>query len=372
MKIPATILAAFALAASAAANDDFVLDPHDDDRLANLRGKWRFSVGDDIRWAAPSFDDRSWTQINAPEEWESEGYRSYNGFAWYRKSFKLPDDADTTQTYLHLGTIDDVDEVYLNGQLIGSSGQFPPDFRTAYSHSRSYLVPPKLLKPGQQNLVAVRVYDEGGKGGIDSGMLGLYAAALPILQVELSGSWLFRQGDDAAWAATQLDESDFQSIHAPATWESQGFPDYDGFAWYRKSFDFDPALIPPPPAATASSDLERSAQPDTSATMVLLLGRIDDFDEVFLNGVKIGGTGELNPPNDDRGNELYNQSRGYYFPAYLLRERNTIAVRVYDRWGVGGIYAGPLGIVSQADYIAYWENKRKSQSVLKDIRRLFY
>jgi hypothetical protein len=76
-----------------------------------------------------------------------------------------------TQFLLQLGRVDDVDEAYLNGIRIGGMGKFPPDPETAYSLRRAYPVPPGLL--GEHNVLAVRVFDMMGPGGIVAGPVGL-------------------------------------------------------------------------------------------------------------------------------------------------------------------------------------------------------
>src|SRR5664279_476570 len=91
-------------------------------KIVSLSGSWRFSIGDDSKWASPSYDDSGWDQINVPGKWEDQGYNDYNGYAWYRKSFKMNDIPLNTSIYLMLGRIDDADEVYLNGTEIGKSG----------------------------------------------------------------------------------------------------------------------------------------------------------------------------------------------------------------------------------------------------------
>ena len=58
-------------------------------KIISLSGTWKFSIGDDIRWASPSWDDSDWDQLNAPEQWERQGYDDYNGYAWYRKKVRI-------------------------------------------------------------------------------------------------------------------------------------------------------------------------------------------------------------------------------------------------------------------------------------------
>jgi sialate O-acetylesterase len=339
-----TCLTAIA-AGSLRAQDDFLDNPADRERVASLSGKWRFSIGDDPKWANAEFDDRAWSKVDAPDEWEDEGYRGYNGYAWYRKEFRVSaDDVAGRRLFVTLGRIDDVDQVFINGVLIGGSGQFPPNYQSAHDARRLYAVPSECLRPGELNLIAVRVYDGGAGGGIVSGQLGLFSTTYPKVAIELPTTWKIQRGDNPAWAQPECDEADFTDITVPGFWENAGLRDYDGFAWYRVTFT---ALELP-----------------TDATLVLLLGRIDDLDEVYLNGTRIGSTGNLDAPHDNRGVDFYRQNRGYIFPASLLQGRNVIAVRVYDGEGAGGIYAGPVGIMTQTDYVAFWEQRRRNENSL--------
>jgi len=307
-------------------------------RIVRLDGAWRFSIGDGTERAAPDFDDSGWTTIHAPDTWQDEGYRGYNGFAWYRKSFDLPSGAGQRSLVLDLGRIDDVDEVFVNGHRIGGTGQFPPDYQPAYDAQRRYPVPSPLLRFGRQNVIAVRVFDGGGVGGIVSGRLGLFSGVAPQMEIPLEGAWLFSAGDNPDWKKSAVSETGFRSITVPLTWESAGYPTLDGYAWYRKTFTV-------------------SRMP-SDQTLVLLLGKIDDYDEVFLNGVAIGRTGAVDHPGEHGDGRSYAVSRAYYFPASLLQESNTLAVRVYDAGGYGGIYAGPVGILSQTEFVKYWESRR--------------
>ncbi len=128
-------------------------------KIVSLSGSWKFSIGDDSKWASPSYDDSGWDQINVPGKWEDQGYNDYNGYAWYRKTFKVNDIPANTTIYLMLGQIDDVDVVYLNGKEIGRKRKFPPDFETAYDRIRKYIIPADYLKEDGDNVISVKVYD---------------------------------------------------------------------------------------------------------------------------------------------------------------------------------------------------------------------
>lgn len=312
-------------------------------REINLKGKWKFETGDSMIYADPGFNDSNWQIVRVPDTWENEGVPNYDGFAWYRITFYVPDRIEGKPLYLSLGKIDDVDQTYLNGKLLGSSGAFPPDYVTAYNQNRFYYIPHDNLIYNDDNVLAIRVYDERGAGGIVSGNVGIYSVNRVPLMISLEGQWKFRLGDESSWKHSDLDEKKWQSINVPGTWESQGYKEYDGFAWYRKKIFI--------------------SEEQSNERLIMSLGRIDDIDEVFINGEKIGGLGPINDlDNLGRENNFYSQERYYYIPPNLIHsnQENQIAVRVYDGWQYGGIYDGAIGITTQKAYLKFKDTKSGS------------
>jgi hypothetical protein len=300
-------------------------------KIVSLSGYWRFSIGDDNKWASPSFDDSDWDQITVPGNWEDQGYNDYNGYAWYRKSFRMREIPENTPICLMLGRIDDADVVYLNGKELGGSGKFPPHYLTAYSRTRKYSIPPGYIKEDGENVIAVKVYDSYLEGGIVEGPAGIYYDAdNDFLDFSLNGTWKFQTGNDKAWKSADYNDAGWNKINVPSAWENEGYEDYDGYAWYRTGFS-----IP--------RDFEKGE-------LYLSLGKIDDIDDVYLNGEHIGNVYDLRKDWVYRmsGYE-YNVRRIYKIPEGLLRRNgiNTIAVKVYDGQGLGGIYEGPIGIMSE-------------------------
>ena len=78
------------------------------ERIENLEGRWKFSIGEQSEWLDPSFNDDNWESIYVPETWEEQGFHGYNGFATYRKDFTLDRSQEGLMLYLGLGYIDDV------------------------------------------------------------------------------------------------------------------------------------------------------------------------------------------------------------------------------------------------------------------------
>jgi len=147
-------------------------------------------------------------------------------------------------------------------------------------------------------------------------------AALPT--IDLSGEWTFHKGDGKGWERPGLDEKDWQKVTLPASWESHSqYGEDNVFGWYRKKVVF--------PADWVGRKL------------ILPIGKIDDADELYVNGVKVGSTGSFPPKFEG----FWDRPRAYEVPAKLIHfgGENTLAVRVFDAWGGGGIYDGPMGPV---------------------------
>ncbi len=312
-----------------AADDSRPPSPDDWTTLVDLAGAWDIRLGD-----APA-DSGGWAPIAVPAAWEDQGYPGYDGFAWYRTTFaldaKTADLARVEPTFLLLGRIDDADEVWLNGALVGWGGRMPPFYETSAFGFRTYRVPPGLLRADAPNELTVRVYDAGLEGGILEGPVALAVPtarnpeSVPLV-ADLAGDWRFQPGDDPAYADPGLDDRAWARIRVPGQWERQGFRDLDGVAWYRTTVALD--------AEAAGDDL------------VLVLGLIDDLDETFVNGVRVGATGDVDS-GVVRGDE-WQVERVYTVPASALRVGdNGIAVRVFDGPNEGGIYRGPVALMTR-------------------------
>jgi Beta-galactosidase/beta-glucuronidase len=128
-------------------------------QVISLEGRWKFHISDNEAWSKADFNDTGWESIHAPSAWEDEGFNGYNGFAWYRKKFDGKQLEKNENYYLNLGFIDDTDEVYVNGNLIGFSGTMPPKFKTAYNMERRYSLAPEIINYNGENTIAIRVYD---------------------------------------------------------------------------------------------------------------------------------------------------------------------------------------------------------------------
>jgi len=53
------------------------------------------------------------------------------------------------------------------------------------------------------------------------------------LKLNLEKGWVLKAGDEAAWADPEFDDGDWTPVEVGVPWEKAGFPDLDGYAWYR-------------------------------------------------------------------------------------------------------------------------------------------
>ena len=311
-------------------------------RLVDLEGYWKFSIGDNSDWSDPDYDDSHWENIRVPKSWEEQGFHGYDGYAWYRKKVKIPENHANASLFLKLGYIDDVDKVYINGWKIGQTGMFPPQYTTAYNANRIYAIPSKIKCDDGYITIAIKVFDEGGEGGIIHGDIAIMIDQSSIIpDLDLQGEWKFSTGNCIGNPADN-DYKAWDEIIVPGTWEDQGYKNYDGVACYVVEFNLEDEFL--------------------DQLTVLLLGRIDDLDMVFLNGTLIGQSGGFNEETVNSRMDMYKQLRGYYIPEGVLNHNgeNILAVKVFDLSGFGGIWDGSVGLISQENYIKYWKSKRNT------------
>lgn len=138
--------------------------------------KAKFQMGDNPEWKNADFDDSSWKTLKTTMKWGEQGPTKTNTYGWYRFKFILPqamlDNSDLKQTInIYLGKIDDADEAFFNGVRIGGTGSLPDSpqgYKEAFDAEREYSISAKhkAVKWGQENVIAVRVYNGGGDGGM--------------------------------------------------------------------------------------------------------------------------------------------------------------------------------------------------------------
>lgn len=128
--------------------------------------------------------------------------------------------------------------------------------------------------------------------------------------------------DKRPWYEKKIkDEDEWKTMKLPGYWESAGLDGYDGVTWFRKEIQ-----VP---------------KSEAGMPLTLSLGKIDDEDIAWFNGVKIGETKDAS------------QVRKYTVPAELVKSgTNVIVVRVNDTYGNGGIAGDPADLKAQSSFFA--------------------
>lgn len=120
--------------------------------------------------------------------------------------------------------------------------------------------------------------------------------------------------DDSKCPDKNYDDSSWKTMKLPVLWQNTPDGQFNGAVWFRKSIQI--------PKTWVGSEL------------VLHLGPIDDMDETWVNGTKVGGILKEG---------YYAVPRVYDVPENIVTDTTlTIAVRVLDIGGFGGIWGNGI------------------------------
>ncbi len=108
-------------------------------------------------WVAPNFNDSDWKTMKIPSLFSQNGLEKFDGIVWFRRTIDIPSSMAGKNLTLQLGPVDDMDVTYFNGERIGEM--------SGWERDRIYQIPSRLVKAGK-NVIAVRVLDPQGDGGI--------------------------------------------------------------------------------------------------------------------------------------------------------------------------------------------------------------
>jgi sialate O-acetylesterase len=146
-------------------------------------------------WTGTGHDDDAWSTMPLPAAWSRAGLGKFDGIIRFRKTIELPASWDGRPAVLDLGPIDDRDDVWVNGAHVGGTRE-----AGRWNVPRQYDVPPGVLRTGA-NVLAVRVLDTGGLGGLNGRpeQLALTPAGESGLEpISLSGEWRYLVGTAAS------------------------------------------------------------------------------------------------------------------------------------------------------------------------------
>ncbi|HEY4786756.1 MAG TPA: sialate O-acetylesterase, partial [Bacteroidales bacterium] len=140
-------------------------------------------IGLNQHWENPDLNDNDWQSMVLPQLWESAGLPDYDGVVWFRHDIILDEKEAAAGITINLGMIDDSDVSFVDGKKVGSTID-------RYNETRTYKVDATLLHPGK-NVIAVRVIDTGGGGGIWGNPQDLFYTSSAGTHT-LAGTWKYK------------------------------------------------------------------------------------------------------------------------------------------------------------------------------------
>jgi len=327
--------------------------------VATVPMKWKFKLDftqgkprEDNQYAGVDYDDEAWTEIGIGQAWEDQGFRNYNGGAWYRTEVEIDAGAEERPIYMAFGGLDEHGYVYINGKPVGEHHIWDRPFILDITEG---------VKRGEMNTVSIYVYDTMGMGGI-YGLVEIhqaveeddvsrfvankggsvegksrfnivgrlfngrqrkryerYAYQAPSIRypydtvAEVPMRWKFQldfgttpQGQEPEYGKKDYDAKHWSEILIGEAWEDQGYENYDEAAWYRT---------------------EVEVKADEEKPVFMSFGGVDKDAWIYVNGKLVGEHHIWNRPF------TVDISK-----AVEYNGKNSIAIRVYDGAGMGGIY----------------------------------
>ena len=121
-------------------------------QVYDFNSGWRYHLGDIDSAQVVGLDDSKWEVVSTPHTVEllpaeGSGGRNYQGIAWYRKHFTMPEATDGKNVILHFEGIMGKQKFYVNGRLVKEhlGGYLPINIDLTEAG----------VKPGEKALIAV-------------------------------------------------------------------------------------------------------------------------------------------------------------------------------------------------------------------------
>ena len=142
--------------------------------VADLPMTWRFladaeNVGSfgaeygNVEWNYCGETWRDWGTIEIGDYWENRGVK-FNGHGWYRTEFAIAKGLAGKKIFLHFGGITRHPvvgaQIYVNGKVLWSQTDVEPKSDVLVMDIT------EAAKPGEKNVVVVKIFNYGGPGGI--------------------------------------------------------------------------------------------------------------------------------------------------------------------------------------------------------------
>ena len=274
-----------------------------------------------------------WHQATFPHQDFVNMMPGKNVFGWYAHFFAVPKYLQRMDLLIDLGLIDDADETFLNGSLIGRTGAVPGG--SAWQSDRLYRASAGI-STNDQNSLLIHVWSLWGLGGIVRHPVIKSAICSENTQWNLA----FIKDVDAPKGGINSAENLSQALNIcfmknSPTWHQvsmpwKGYTDWkDDIHWAVFRLDFN--------LRRADGTLCTFSSP-----VVLDLGCVFDVAAVFLNGERIGLLGRFGEETEKPFTEAASQARILVEPRHWSRTgNNQLYIVIFRERGVGGLPGVP-------------------------------
>jgi len=148
-------------------------------------------LGFDEKWFLPNGYSTGWHDIKVPSMWtDFADLTGFKGAVWYKKQFNLPAELIGKDLVVGLGSLQDIDQVWVNGIEIGST--------VSNWLWRNYKLPKNLIHEGN-NDITVLLFNKNGNGGFSTAADYLHVCLDNYQDPSgtvclLRGDWKYRKG----------------------------------------------------------------------------------------------------------------------------------------------------------------------------------
>lgn len=139
-------------------------------------------------WSRMDLDTADWRPIKVPGNWKNSAFKNFDGVLWYRRKLDINKDFLGKEMVLSLGNVDSLDTVWFNGVKVGETTVETP---LHWAKQRQYRIPADLIRE-KDNVIAIRVMNYGGRGGLvaQRGKLCMFPADNPRKAFNIwNGAW---------------------------------------------------------------------------------------------------------------------------------------------------------------------------------------
>src|SRR6185369_13721747 len=99
----------------------------------------------------------------------AKGHPNYSGYAWYRLTVPLDSVVGNDLAFAAPPSVDDAYQLFINGSLLGSAGDFSDTVPKIYSIQPRMFLLPSTIKKEKDITIAFRVWMSSASLGTDAG-----------------------------------------------------------------------------------------------------------------------------------------------------------------------------------------------------------